>query len=460
MRAVDLDELHLGFLEGTTFRWCSERYHITFKWVRVACGVDGNRSITPLAASSSAKSKLSPPIWQTELHTKLWGKRQFFDDTFRTVTLTKADFIGLQQQLHGHDPERNSDGYVAQDVLTINADFLRTRSSADSTASSSHLTQLPMTTSSGSWFLAPPMMSCPYILTSVREMRMTPWTPLPRMQLPCMLTPWTLFLIPTHTLKKMQFTFLQNTDTAIFPCTIRYMDLGALELTHFTRIPEIILFRNEWGNMVYLTREKRAIRLRGGAVFIGQPGIWWVLLLLWVVLSNWRTNLQKGKTCLLYHILILCVIRARPFIFQDIGGDVFIVRDEGECLNKRTSISGDDVLVLVDADGEICIPHFYLLDPSNLRVLLTSSSRRRKDDVGSLNLLFVMEPWLPKKFLVASFVYSSDLIYSEIYFCLIRFRLFLAHFRQLFMYVGIILVDHDLIRFPLLSFWTLPNISS
>ena len=37
------------------------------------------------------------------------------------------------------------------------------------------------------------------------------------------------------------------------------------------------------------------------------------------------------------------------------------------------------MLVLVDADGEICIPHFYLLDPSNLRVLLTSSPRRRKD---------------------------------------------------------------------------------
>ena len=82
-----------------------------------------------------------------------------------------------------------------------------------------------------------------------------------------------------------------------------------------------------------------------------------------------------------------------------------------ERLNKRINISrDDDVLVLVDADGEICIPHRYFLDPSNLRVLLRGRSGEERTDVGSLNLLFVMEPWLPKKFLVASFVYSSDLI--------------------------------------------------
>lgn len=74
------------------------------------------------------------------------------------------------------------------------------------------------------------------------------------------------------------------------------------------------------------------------------------------------------------------------------------------------------MLVLVDADTEICTPHRYLLDPSNLRVLLTSSLRNRKDrrwltqNVRDAKAVFVMEPWLPKEFLVALFVYSSDLI--------------------------------------------------
>jgi hypothetical protein len=74
------------------------------------------------------------------------------------------------------------------------------------------------------------------------------------------------------------------------------------------------------------------------------------------------------------------------------------------------------VLVLVDADSEICIPHCYLLDSSNLQVLLTLSPRSSEDrhwltqSVGDEDAVFVMELWLPEEFLVPSFVYSSDLI--------------------------------------------------
>ena len=76
-------------------------------------------------------------------------KAPIFVDIFRTVTLTEADFIGLQQQLHSHDPERNSDSYVAQDVLAIKTDFfkLRSRSSADSRVFAFHFDAAPMTTS-------------------------------------------------------------------------------------------------------------------------------------------------------------------------------------------------------------------------------------------------------------------------------------------------------------------------
>ena len=76
--------------------------------------------------------------------------RQLFDDIFRTVKLTTSDFIQLpvQQQLHIRDPERNSNTYVAQNILAIKADFLRSRSSADSTAFASNSS--PMTTSSQS----------------------------------------------------------------------------------------------------------------------------------------------------------------------------------------------------------------------------------------------------------------------------------------------------------------------
>lgn len=98
------------------------------------------------------------------------------------------------------------------------------------------------------------------------------------------------------------------------------------------------------------------------------------------------------------------------------GGEVFIIHDEVRCRSGRVDIQGDDILALVDADNEKCTPHRYLLDVSNLRVLLTSSPRTKNDrrwltqSVHDERALFVMEPWSQEEFLVASFVYSDLII--------------------------------------------------
>ena len=84
--------------------------------------------------------------------------------------------------------------------------------------------------------------------------------------------------------------------------------------------------------------------------------------------------------------------------------------------NGRVVVPGDDVLALVDGDGKSCIPNSHILDAVNLRVLLVSPPRDRKDrnwltqSVGDSAALYVMEPWSREEFLVTSFVHSARLI--------------------------------------------------
>jgi hypothetical protein len=59
---------------------------------------------------------------------------------------------------------------------------------------------------------------------------------------------------------------------AAFPCTIWYLDLIELKLEHFTRVPHLMLIRNEWSDVIDIFN-KRQKGIYGGAVFTGQPGI-------------------------------------------------------------------------------------------------------------------------------------------------------------------------------------------
>ena len=86
-----------------------------------------------------------------------------------------------------------------------------------------------------------------------------------------------------------------------------------------------------------------------------------------------------GKTCMLYYILILCIIQAQPVVFQDKGESVFLINYEVLRHKGRMMVPGDDILMLVDADGKFCVPKQFLFDSGNLRVLLILSSRSKDD---------------------------------------------------------------------------------
>jgi hypothetical protein len=65
---------------------------------------------------------------------------------------------------------------------------------------------------------------------------------------------------------------LSEEATAIFPYTIRYMDLTVLESKMDLRVPQLMLFRNEWNTMIGIFNKRKKC-MRGSAVFTGQPGI-------------------------------------------------------------------------------------------------------------------------------------------------------------------------------------------
>ena len=65
---------------------------------------------------------------------------------------------------------------------------------------------------------------------------------------------------------------LANEAKAIFPYTIRYVDLTVLKLKADLRVPQLILFRNEWGTLIDIFNNSEK-GIEGSAVFTGQPGI-------------------------------------------------------------------------------------------------------------------------------------------------------------------------------------------
>ena len=113
---------------------------------------------------------------------------------------------------------------------------------------------------------------------------------------------------------------------------------------------------------------------------------------------------------MLCYILLLCIIRAQPILFQDMSGQVTYIDEEVKDRFSTRVIPGEDILALVDADNEVGVPNMRLFK-HNIRVLLISWPKARPDRtwltqcVGDEDALFLVKPWSRKDFLVAMFVY-------------------------------------------------------
>lgn len=227
--------------------------------------------------SSSKGSNLSqdpPPPWLIEIHEKLWGRRDLFDQVFRTANLTKDHFIKLQTKLHILHPSRNSETYIAVDVLDTKSHFLRSISvsevhfaKSDSKVGSGGDLVPQLTTIDNDEELTPPT-AADIVGADATNADAIDATAMDTdaMELGSESDPYSPSYIAADAAS------LSEGSSAILPCTIQYMDLTILELKRPSRIPKMVLIRDEWMTMVDIFNKKQKGVL-GSAVYTGQSGI-------------------------------------------------------------------------------------------------------------------------------------------------------------------------------------------
>ncbi|KAH9952840.1 hypothetical protein BC827DRAFT_1252018 [Russula dissimulans] len=119
-------------------------------------------------------------------------------------------------------------------------------------------------------------------------------------------------------------------SSSLFPSILSFVDLSTLGLEQDvpTRVPLLFLLRQEYEVISNLI-EKRPKNSGGSVIVSGQPG--------------------TGKTIYLYLRLIENMIEGRPFLFQDIEGNVYHVAEKGvEVVKSRPS--KESIMAFVDLD--------------------------------------------------------------------------------------------------------------
>ena len=119
-------------------------------------------------------------------------------------------------------------------------------------------------------------------------------------------------------------------------------------------------------------------------------------------------NSLAGKTCFLYYLLILHLLQSKPTVFQSMDESVFTITDQ---ICKEGTLTGDDVIALIDVDGKHCKPSHQVLSNSRYQILLTSSLRTRidrhwmKQYCPYTGQVLVMEPCSLEEVVLMAFVF-------------------------------------------------------
>lgn len=234
-------------------------------------------------------------VWLEELHSKLWGREDLLNQVFRSVDLTKKDFVELQSNLHGLNPSRNCKSYKSnkKNILDVKIDFLRSR------------TARPVTTTTDS----------PVSKVVFRDS-------IPAGAMDVDLgheganndvgddeakgdeedensegnddeesegeddedgddedgdgedDEYSEGDDDNKSYIDEDAAVLSHGSTPVLPCTIRYMDLTCLNLQHFRRVSQVLLIRDEWDAVIDIFNQGNGgdEGIEGSAVWTGQPG--------------------------------------------------------------------------------------------------------------------------------------------------------------------------------------------
>jgi hypothetical protein len=218
------------------------------------------------------------PDWLLEIHGKLWGRKDFSDQIFRTVQLTQTDFIELQLQLEKRNSSRSSGSYVAADVLAVKSDFLRSRNPVNAgadprltksdTGSNTNL-EPPVAIDNTSMHVAPSNLADAMDVDSGADSDLSDADADTDSNVSD--ADFGAFAdSPAYI--HADAAELSKRPTAILPRIVRYMDLTPFGLKELDRVPHMMLIRDEWEALVNITKA-RLQGVRGSAIITGQPGI-------------------------------------------------------------------------------------------------------------------------------------------------------------------------------------------
>ena len=221
-----------------------------------------------------------------EIHRELWGNRNFLGKIFRTAKVGKADFTELQSLLDALNPGRHSDEYVSKDVFATKVAFLHSKSTPIDLPPNlvDGLVPRPVLVAS-----QPPSSDVVGEGGVVGDDGVVDDDDDDAVGNDDDVMGNVDVVMDDNAAIVVENTHLPNEATALFPYTIQYVDLTVLRWQGMLRVPRLMLFRNEWGDMIDIFNNGEK-GMEGSAVFSGQPGIgehyYWYL----TITSNQRTR--------------------------------------------------------------------------------------------------------------------------------------------------------------------------
>ncbi|KIM44988.1 hypothetical protein M413DRAFT_25378 [Hebeloma cylindrosporum] len=188
------------------------------------------------------------------------------------------------------------------------------------------------------------------------------------------------------------------------PAKIRYLDITPLELQHLPRISFPMLIREQYDVMSTILYDQQVLEgISGSCLITGQPG--------------------AGKTSYLYVLLIDRLLRGKDTIFQSINGRIYEISNTGVLelpLSTLPTLSGNELLVLVDGDGNQAAPMHEVHAP-RARIIVASSNKDKtsrrwmKQIPGVPAMAYMINPFSSKEFLLTGiFLYVMDVTYARL----------------------------------------------
>ena len=334
-----------------THHW---QYHFIYLFSR-SVALKRPHPDSPDDLDTTKRARLDDDTWLLELHAKIWGRYDRFQELFHTVEITAAHYNELQERLGILHPYRHTGGYFARadsaGVLSTKLEVLRN--------------------------FKPPLVA-----------------PVPELAAHA----------DNEQVKNNEEEEEENDDNddprSLFPVTIRYLDLSCLELEKTTiRMPLVFLIRNEYAKLSDLLENVDS------AIISGQPGTGRIPVSL-LMLNLTQT---QGKTAYLYIQMVRSMIDGSPFLYQTLRGTVYHISDT---ITPITSLPpGSKFVAYVDADEKKFEPQSFLRHPL-VKIIAASSPRGTEQpwmkQMGNAGfpITFASALWTDSELFMTGFVIS------------------------------------------------------